>query len=657
MKKNKLMARMIALLCCCAMLVAVLAGCTPNNGQEQLNNQDKSFATIAGWNATGLINHYNSSTGCSAFPIFVVEGLYSYVRTTDEVYCQLAEAMPVHTKEPLDAYKETMGDDMYAYFADQGINEVGVSTVKIRDNAKWSNGDPVTTKDIWAYYYIVHPASSNYMITIHLVDSNTLQFIWNPNKEPVNKVKELLLACDVSGTVHYETFLNFAERCYEITTSWPINTDKNLWGAFNRYPSGVGDTELAIVRDEFYAYNPSWYVSTGPYKLEKFSATQILLTKNEYHWAADQLGFDMVKLYSYSDTNQVYSLLANNTLDYWDGYIVPDTLEYILDSNENIVNVKMYDPGTYGIMFNIESEYLSDIRVRQAINYIFDREKVTEAANPYATASYYPTMGMCPSEASMYMSEEGLAELPVYSKDHAKAEALLLEAGWTKENGVWMKDGKPVELTAGVPNVLISVNAMQAAAAQLEEFGISVELVVSSNFLGEAQSSPSKYDMSLDFNDLNMSFSYPTGSYRQFSNVYARNMHIPRYPSTYQNGQKRGEVQLVFNGLFGDTNTYEFADYINTFYYLEGEELSYMVDVFNNGIADGCYGVQFFENVTSTTLNVSRVDGLAFEEKWSQNRDCPYVPTVGTEDLRTMAKYNLYYAWSWVFINGAYQPK
>ena len=656
MKKNKFMSRMIAFLCCCAMLTAVLAGCTQGGVNGSLTNTDKAFATIAHWNATGLINHYNTTTTCTAFPIFVVEGLYSYVRTTDEVYCQLAEALPVHTQESLDDYKGTMGEDMYQYFVDQGYDEVSVTTVKIRDNAKWNNGDDVTTKDIWAYYYIMHPTSTNYMITIHLVDSKTLQFVWNPIKEPVDKVKELLLACDISGTVHYETFLNFAERCYEITESWPINTDTNLWGAFNRYPSGVGDTELAIVRDEFYAFNPSWYVSTGPFKLEKFSATQILLTKNEHHWAADQIGFEKVKLYSYSDTNQVYSLLANDTLDYWDGYIVPDTLEYILDTNPNIVNVKMYDPGTYGLMFNIESDYLSDIRVRQAINYILDREEITKVANPYATPSYYPTMGMSPSEATMYMSEEGLASLPTYNTDHAMAEALLLEAGWAKENGVWMKNGKPVELVAGVPNVLISMNAMQAAAAQLEEFGIAVELVVSSNFLGEAQSSPSKYDMTLDFNDLNMSFSYPTGSYRQFSNVYARNMHLPRYPSTYPDGQKRGEVQLTFNGLYGDTNTYEFAEYINTFYYLEGEELTYMVDVFNHGIADGCYGAQFFENVTSTTLNVSRIEGLPFEELWTEQRDCPYVPTVGTEDLYTMAKFNLYYAWSWVFINGAYQP-
>lgn len=647
--------KIISLLCAMILLLSSLVGCTDNKGTTV--NSDKSFSMIAHWNSTGLINHFNTSTTCDVFTMFVVEGLYSYVRTTDEVYCQLAEELPVHTEEDLAKYKDDMGDDMYDYFVGEGYEKVSVTTAKIRENAKWQNGDPVTAKDIWAYYYIVHPTSTNYMITVSAVDDRTIQFVWNPMKEPVDKVKDLLLSLDISGTVHYETFLNYAERCHEITMSWPVNTNINLWGAFNRYPMGIGDAEIAKVRDEFYAFNPSWYVATGPFKIERFSATQILLTKNEYYWNKDAIGFDKVKLYSFSDTNQVYSLLANNTLDYWDGYIVPDTLDWVLKQNENLINIKMYDPGTYGLMFNLENKYLKDIRVRQAMQYIFDRDKIKDIANKYATTSYFATMGMAPTEAKMYMSEEGYNSLTKYDCNHEIATELLESAGWVKTNGVWTADGQPVKFTIGAPNALISTNAMQAAVSQLKEFGIDAEMIVSSNYLGEAQATGSKFDMTLDFNDLNMSFSYPTGSYQQFSNVYARNSHIERYPADYADQQKNGQVKLVFNGLYGDTNKYEFADHINTFYYLEGEELNYMVDVFNHGIADNCYGVQFFENITSSTFNTSRIGGIAFEDKWSANRNCEYVPTADTSDFMTMARYNLYYAKSYPIIEGVLQPK
>lgn len=643
MKKFKLLALVGAML---------LTSC------QEVPDKVTSFSQMAHWNATGLINHYNTSTHCDVFNIYVVEGLYSYVRSTDEVYCQLAESMPVHTREDLSIYRDVMGEDMYSYYLAKGITQATVSTCKIRENARWSNGDYVTAKDIWSYYYIVHPTSTNFMITINIVDSNTIQFIWNPEKEPVDKVKELLLSLDISGTVHYNTFISFAENCYEITMSWPVNTNQNLWGAFNRYPLGVGDAEIQRVRDGFYATNPTWYVSTGPYKLDKFSTTRILLTKNEYFYNYDQLSFDEIKLYSFSDTNQVYQLLSNGTLDYWDGMIVPDTLESILENNKDMVNVKMYDPGTYGIMYNLENTHLQNITFREALQYVFDREEIKNLSNPYAKVSYFPQIGMCPTEAEMYMSQEKFASLPRYSYDWDKATQMLTQIGYSKNSGgFWTKNGQVVKFKIGCPTALLTINATSAVISQLNDFGFETEMIVSQNFLGEGQAVNSKFDMALDFNDLNMSFSYPTGSYQQFANIYSRINHLPRYPLNTPDKQKVDQIRISFNGLDGDKKTYEFADYINTFYYLEGDDLKELVDIFNHGIASGCYGVQIFENITASTFNVSRVDGIPFKDKWSNERDCTYIPQSGTEDFKTMAKLNLVYSKSYVFINGMFKAK
>ena len=61
--------------------------CNPTTGGK---NTDNSFSMVATWTASGLVNHYNSNTNCNAFDYFVVEGLYRYVRSTDEIFCQLA---------------------------------------------------------------------------------------------------------------------------------------------------------------------------------------------------------------------------------------------------------------------------------------------------------------------------------------------------------------------------------------------------------------------------------------------------------------------------------------------------------------------------------------------------------------------------------------
>ncbi len=620
-------------------------------------NTDNSFSMVTTWTTSGLVNHYNSNTSCEAFNYFVVEGLYRYVRSTDEIFCQLAAEMPTHEEKNMEDYKDVMGQDAYDYYSGLGKSKVTITRVKIRDNAKWQNGEDFVAKDVWAYYYMIHPTSSNYMAGVKVVDEKTVEFIWNPVKEPVNTVKELLLAQDKSGTIKYDLFAAYVDPVYDIVMASPLNTNQALWGAFNRFSTDEQIVRMNVIRNNFYQYSPSWYVATGPFRLETFSATQILLLKNEFYWNAANIGFDKVKLYSSNDLNQTYSLITNGYVTYYDGFIQQDTLESMLLSNEDLVNLKMYDPGSIGLTFNIKKAVFNDIKVREAFQYIFDREEIKLSANPYGTTSYYPLIGMAASEAERYMKKDHFEALPKYSHDENKAAQLLTEAGWVKTDGKWMKDGSQVTLTLGAPSSHdISSTASEAVAAQLEKFGIKVNLLKSAAFYGNAEQENSVYDLTLEWTDLNMSFSYPTGSYNQFANIYSKWVHVDRYPNNYFDTQKAGSPRLVFDGLDGDTNTYEFADYINSFYSVDPNQLTYLVDVFNTGLAKMNLGVQFFQNVTASTLNTSHITGVPFRDKWSVDSNVTYVPAVNTKDFFVVARTNLVFATNYNIIFGVYQP-
>ena len=639
-------------LCLMGMLVGCSTPTTPSNGK----NTDNSFAMVTSWTSSGLVNHYNSNTSCEAFNYFVVEGLYRYVRSTDEIFCQNAAEMPVHEKRAMANYETAMGSDLYNYFVGQGASEVTVSTVKIREDAKWQNGEPFTAKDVWSYYYVIHPTSSNYMACVNIVNDTTVEFVWNPIKEPVNTVKELLLAQDKSATVKYNEFASFVDPLYNILMQSPVNENPSLWGAFNRWSTVDQISDMTIIKNKFFAYSPAWYISTGPFKLDTFSATQIKLVKNEYYWAADDIGFDIIKLYSSNDLNQTYSLITNGYVSYYDGFIQQDTLESMIASNSDLINLKMYDPGAIGLNFNLENPIFT-LDVRKAFQYIFDRDELRLASNPYATTSYYPVIGMAASEAERYMSKTNFENLPKYEHNQEKAAELLQKAGWEKIDGWWHVNGQKVVLALGAPSGHdISSTCAEATAAQLEAFGIETDVLKSAAFYGNAMADHSVYDLCLEWTDLNMSFSYPTGSYNQWSAVYSYWIHVDRYPATYKDPQKAGQVKLVFNGLNGDTNTYEFAEYINSFYSVEKEELTYLVDVFNTGIADLHLGIQFFQNVTASTYNTSHVKGLPFEDIWSETPNVEYVPPVNTEDFFTVARTNLPFAANCNFINGTYQP-
>ena len=624
---------------------------TPTTGK----NTDKSFAMVTTWTTSGLVNHYDANTYCTAFDYFVVEGMYRYVRSTDEIFCQLAASLPTHSKASIDAYKDVMGEDAYDYYVKQGVTEVPVSTAKIRDNAKWQNGEDFTAKDVWAYYYMIHPTSSNYMVGVKAVDDKTVEYIWNPLKEPSDTVKDLLIAQDKSGTVKYDEFARYVDEVYSIVMASPVNENQSLWGAFNRFSTSDQISRLNVVRTQFYNYSPSWYIATGPFKLQTFSPTQILLVKNDNYWNASNIGFEKVKLYSSNDLNQTYQLISNNYVDYYDGFIQQDTLIGMLDGNSDLVNLKMYDPGAIGITFNLNNSLLT-LGVRQAFQYIFDRDEVKEAANPYAITSYYPLIGMAPSEAETYMGEEHFEALPKYSHDEAKAAELLEKEGWEKRSDGWYANGKKVSFKLAAPSSHdISSTAAEAAASQLTAFGIGCDLLKTTNFYSSAMDT-NAYDLCLEWTDLNMSFSYPTGSYSQFSSVYSKYCHVPRYPSDYYDGQKAGNVRLTFDGLDGDNKTYEFADYINSFYSVDSDELTYLVDVFNTGLANLSLGIQFFQNVTASTLNVGRIKGVPLEEYWSKDRNVTYVPKQGTDDFYAVARTNLVYATNYLIAYGVYQP-
>ena len=115
--------RIMALLLVAMLLAACLAGCGTG---PVTGNKNAVFKMEASWQINFTNNYY---CGVSAEPItaFVVDSLYDRLDTVDDIVPILADGMPAH-------------------------NEDGTTTVKIKANANWHNGDPVTAQDVVAFY-------------------------------------------------------------------------------------------------------------------------------------------------------------------------------------------------------------------------------------------------------------------------------------------------------------------------------------------------------------------------------------------------------------------------------------------------------------------------------------------------------------------------
>lgn len=630
------MKKIISVLVVLLLALTCLFACSPT--VEIVNvNTEKTFRTLGTWEKSGIRNHYNGGTGIGPLETFAIEGLYQYVRSTDEIVPMLADG-------PIDHISDTE------------------SVIKIKQNAKWQNGDDFLAEDVLSFYWLNHTIATNYMKDIQQVDNKTVKIIWNANRPLANEVKNLLIAQDKQGTAQYAEFKEYADRAKSILDASPeIADDSTTWGAFNKFSTTEQIKQLEQTLADYKNHNPQWFIATGAFKPSKISETQMLLVKNQYHWNADVIEFEKIEVYSSSDLNQTYQLAANNKLDYLGDVPQLSTIHAILNKNKNLVHLKMYDPGAIGIVFNMEKPIWTD-KVREAFQYIFNREEIKNAGNPCGVTAWGALQAMAPAEAQKWMRAEDYAKIKTYEYDENKAESLLKEAGWQKVNNKWTVNGTAVKLYLGYDQDHAGHSGVaEAVASALNNFGIEVVMKKASYsaWYATAIADNSAYDFTVAWTDLNMSFSYPTGSFKNFQNVTANLIHAPKYPDnmTDENGNLSplaGNVNLTFEKIGG--GEISFSETIDVLYSKTGEELKDIVGSFVLGIANRNYGVQFYQNVAGAFCNKGMVAGLPLQSYWEKDRNVTYIAGPNDKEFFDVAKVNMAFANSVLITYGQWTP-
>ncbi len=173
---------------------------------------------------------------------------------------------------------------------------------------------------------------------------------------------------------------------------------------------------------------------TGMYKIVEYVPKQkLVLEANEDYWG------DIPKI-----KNIIYEEIADDDTRILAGLskraditadITPINATQF-EGNDDIVLHTVNPSGSLSVYLNINKPFLSDIRVRQALNWALDRKQIADIASEGFGISTSTWLGTNP----LYYSERE----KVYDKqDIKKAEELLKEAGFTKNSdGKLEKDGK-----------------------------------------------------------------------------------------------------------------------------------------------------------------------------------------------------------------------
>ena len=317
----------------------------------------------------------------------------------------------------------TIGYDLATAY---GASEDGLTwTVEIRDDVKFTDGEPLTAEDV-AFTY--------------------------------NTVKE-------SSSVNDFTMLDYAEAASDTTVLFHMTRPFSIWP----YTMAI----VGIVPE--HAYNSADYgsnpIGSGRYTLKQWDrGQQVILEANPDYYGEEPKMKQVTILFMEEDAAFLAAQAGEADLVYTSATYSDQSIDgYSLVSYASVdnrgFNLPAAEETTDEEGRTAGNDLTSDVRVRRAINIGIDRqEMIDNVLNGYGTPAYSICDGL------PWYNEASEVEY-----DPEGAAALLDEAGWIMNgDGVREKDGTKAEL-----NLLYAAgdSVRQALAAdfanQLGELGIS----------------------------------------------------------------------------------------------------------------------------------------------------------------------------------------
>lgn len=453
------------------LVVCMLAACGTNNSGTSntgnnsgtTNNQTSDTGdTSTGADTTTLriglhgdTGGFDPQTGTSGTPQYVIKptyrGLFS-VAGDGSLKNEICESY-------------TVSDDGLVY------------TFTLRDDAKWSDGVPVTAADF------VYGWQRNLDPELACAYSNLLSAIVNFDACLVGDKPVEELGVKALDDTTFEVTLSHTQPYFvQMTTFspfYPVREDK--------VPTNSSTWSITDVEN---------VVTNGPMKFESYSQNEkVVLVRNPEYYAPEEYGtVERMEFYYIADAQTSVAAFVNNELDV--AINVPSDIAATHDNPNEVVEVPYLVSVCY--VFTGRNPVLDDVRVRQAINKAINREQICEILGVGNNPIYglVPPGITNPATGEDFRAEGG----DLIGEDVAEAQQLLADAGYP--NG----EGFP-ELTFLSSNSTRNSDIALAIQSMLKEnLGITINLQLLEAQAFNAERRAGNFDIcalgtSADYND------------------------------------------------------------------------------------------------------------------------------------------------------------
>ncbi|WP_438269724.1 peptide ABC transporter substrate-binding protein [Photobacterium sanguinicancri] len=304
------------------------------------------------------------------------------------------------------------GDVIPALAKSWEVDETGmVYTYHLREDALWSNGQPITANDFeYSLKRAINPATA-------------APYAWYltmarfKNAEAINKGEKSI---DELGVEAVDA------RTLKITLDQPVPYFTKMMVHPSTYP---------VYKDVVEKYGDSWtkpehIVTSSAYKLSKWVLNErIILERNERYWNNDKTVINQVTYLPIQDLTAEYNRFRTGEIDITSSFPL-EQYKAIKQERPNEL-LTMPSLGTYYYLFNMDKAPFDDARVRKALAYSIDRNVVT---NIILGQGQLPAYGVTPPSVSGFEAPK-LAWGEISQKErNKKAKELLAEAGYGPSN-------------------------------------------------------------------------------------------------------------------------------------------------------------------------------------------------------------------------------
>ncbi len=293
-------------------------------------------------------------------------------------------------------------------------------TFHLRES-KWSDGSPLTAHDfVYGWKRAIDPATAS-----------EYGWIWHytnvVNAEAANNGEASLDEVGIRAV---------DDLTFEVKLSAPAEYLVSLSSFYHFMPVKKSVVEDPAGAEGAWAKNPGLAVSNGPYKLTSYTIGDgLTLEKNEYFWDSDNVGLDIINVKFIDSASTGYNAFKAGEFDYLhQNSIPPSEVPALMAEDPNFYVYPQL--GTYYYSFNMDLEIWQDVRVRKALSYAIDRDKICEVlarGNIPATAFVPP--GIPDHNGNDFFETSGSYGISTGSGSVKEAQRLLSEAGYPDGRG------------------------------------------------------------------------------------------------------------------------------------------------------------------------------------------------------------------------------